>query len=1176
MATITTRAGKGSPLTNTEVDDNFSNLNSAKYESGSSPTLGVTQITGANDVGLRVHSSDNASAINISDTGGSVNLQNYGGALKIRTNGTHSTYSGSIEMAKFSTSGIVFNDGSYDADFRVESNDNANMLFVDGETNKLGIGTNAPYHFVEVAGSIQLDATDAQIYLKGGAVGTNSYVNWTFNTNDTIYTKIGIDYDTRTTTGFHIDAGYPITIDSSNGTGITFLASTQGVNKFSNSSNIFNDKGEDIDFRVESMVSQYTVFMDAQTGHVGFGDSTPTTTVDVNGPIAYASRASRKVAGGGANSNYHLIYEKDFQSASSFTTNQHRVVITGAGGTSGQTGSAEFIVNFKQQTTSKSWNIMPIEHHGINLCYVWDASGGSESAGSLKIYAASATGNYMYMQVDATSRDPNPASVVTRGAFPCTDTGSATAPTASVVLESPLTVYANRYNQNGYVSNQYVINERGVDLDFRVESNGNTHALFVEADGTGTGINTSDPQEALHVTGSIRLDGHNGGITSGEAVNQLIFKDTDTTTGGGQTMGQIDWTTLDANAPGVSARISGVADSSTTGQGRLNFSTGAEGTLVNNLTMAAGESTFNQAAANTDFRIETETRATAFYVDADTDTIYLYSPESEAGHRFTVNNDGSGTGHLQFQTAMNTQANGYVRANIVMSRNKNQITWDTTTSKWNHAGGSSTDWSMLSHVSGGFRAYTGAAVSAATQFTSADFNDNYLNYYTTPTGGHTWEAPGGGDFVFNDRALDRDFRVESDANANILFVDGGNNRVGIGHGTPNTLFSVQGAYAGQISNFFDTGSNGLAMHNGAAVLGVSRVSNGSTALHGPIFEVGRDNSSSGAYNIDDTFLTVKSNETVVNESSQDYDFRVESDSLTHALFVDGGNNRIEIGGPVRMVDRHAKIAWPDGGSLYATEIGAWHHIEGGYTNGDHTYWNRIASKGGTHIVLNTDGSRDSTRNTFDHFTIWQKEADHTTGRALFAVDNVGGVNFGQAGISIDRQWNNYPSITVARESWWGHDNATTYNEFRVHGISLQEKSWWGGATGADWAVNFRIDGGTYYSSDRRRKANIAPIENAVDTVKQLEGVEFQIVNSVGEAQTDLSKNGYKMGFIAQDVESVIPSAVKYYPDEDDGTDGYNNAYSVDYASVVALLTNAIKEQQATIDALEARINALEN
>ena len=34
MATITTRAGKGSPLTNTEVDANFTNLNTDKLESG--------------------------------------------------------------------------------------------------------------------------------------------------------------------------------------------------------------------------------------------------------------------------------------------------------------------------------------------------------------------------------------------------------------------------------------------------------------------------------------------------------------------------------------------------------------------------------------------------------------------------------------------------------------------------------------------------------------------------------------------------------------------------------------------------------------------------------------------------------------------------------------------------------------------------------------------------------------------------------------------------------------------------------------------------------------------------------------------------------------------------------------------------------------------------------------
>jgi hypothetical protein len=34
MSTLTTRSGKGSPLTNTEVDTNFTNLNTDKYESG--------------------------------------------------------------------------------------------------------------------------------------------------------------------------------------------------------------------------------------------------------------------------------------------------------------------------------------------------------------------------------------------------------------------------------------------------------------------------------------------------------------------------------------------------------------------------------------------------------------------------------------------------------------------------------------------------------------------------------------------------------------------------------------------------------------------------------------------------------------------------------------------------------------------------------------------------------------------------------------------------------------------------------------------------------------------------------------------------------------------------------------------------------------------------------------
>ena len=40
--------------------------------------------------------------------------------------------------------GAVFNEGSADVDFRVEGNGNANALFVEGETDQVGIGTNDP------------------------------------------------------------------------------------------------------------------------------------------------------------------------------------------------------------------------------------------------------------------------------------------------------------------------------------------------------------------------------------------------------------------------------------------------------------------------------------------------------------------------------------------------------------------------------------------------------------------------------------------------------------------------------------------------------------------------------------------------------------------------------------------------------------------------------------------------------------------------------------------------------------------------------------------------------------------------------------------------------------------------------------------------------------------------
>ena len=90
---------------------------------------------------------------------------------------------------------------------------NGQDLYYGSGTGSVGIGTTSPYKKLEVAGDLQLDASNANMWIKSGATGTNGFINWTFNSDSTVYIKTGIDYDTRASLGYHIDSGYPITID---------------------------------------------------------------------------------------------------------------------------------------------------------------------------------------------------------------------------------------------------------------------------------------------------------------------------------------------------------------------------------------------------------------------------------------------------------------------------------------------------------------------------------------------------------------------------------------------------------------------------------------------------------------------------------------------------------------------------------------------------------------------------------------------------------------------------------------------------------------------------------------------------------------------------------------------------------------------------------------------------
>ena len=126
----------------------------------------------------------------------------------------------------------------------------------------------------------------------------------------------------------------------------------------------------------------------------------------------------------------------------------------------------------------------------------------------------------------------------------------------------------------------------------------------------------------------------------------------------------------------------------------------------------------------------------------------------------------------------------------------------------------------------------------------------------------------------------------------------------------------------------------------------------------------------------------------------------------------------------------------------------------------------------------------------------------------------------------------------------------------VNGVAL-------GVNVAPSATAGRIDASNdivaYSSSDERLKHNITPIENALDKVKSLTGVEFDWKPEYKHAH---GYEGHDTGIIAQQVQEVIPSAVRT---NDTGF------LAVRYEKLIGLLIEANKELAARVEELEKKL-----
>jgi hypothetical protein len=695
---------------------------------------------------------------------------------------------------------------------------------------------------------------------------------------------------------------------------------------------------------------------------------------------------------------------------------------------------------------------------------------------------------------------------------------------------------ADRFNVTG---SSVVVNEASADVDFRVESNGNTHMLFVDGGTNHVGIGQIPSDAYLHINGNFETD------------YAIKFNNT-------QGNGTAEWGFRSHGTNGETLSVYDV----TANKQYLTFSNyGTEGVI------------FNQDSYDQDFRVESNGNTHMLFVDASVDRIGIgtASPDyqldiensSHAVARLHAGTNSSASLRLQndaqdwdvnLQTndtfAIFNQTNSTQPFSILPSGNVGvgETTPDDTLHV-NKSGGTA----RIRIGSGNDAYYAQKGYLGDTWvFGSGETGDVVTS---TISGGNFTSSNDGGAFVWktdNSGTLSEKMRIKSEG------------KVGIGLTNP-----AQNVAIGHTANYDLPGL-------------------GNSAAHFAILK--RDNSSAGNYGM----LTGVSNNGNVWSQVQRTDGTATS--YHHYLQPSGGN--VAIGLPLKYTHSNnpatalhvAEVRSGTGNvSSYLAKLtieaigyaGSNYQLSaidfrGGDTAGAQNIYGRI----GCSTMVGTNNQETGSLEFHVKAPGFGLETEHAMkihGKA--DTSSAGGgttrnaVLFTYQGLAIDRSWANYPCINVMNATPYS-STTSTQAELRIHGNNVSSASY-PGVSGSDFGVTVRADGGYATGSDRRRKRNITTIDNALDTVKQLTGKRFQTVNRVEEVQEHVSKNGYKLGFIAQEVEHLIPEAVQYHADEDDGTENWNSSYGMDYGSVVALLVNAIKEQDTTIQDLKSRIETLE-
>ncbi len=155
-------------------------------------------------------------------------------------------------------------------------------------------------------------------------------------------------------------------------------------------------------------------------------------------------------------------------------------------------------------------------------------------------------------------------------------------------------------------------------------------------------------------------------------------------------------------------------------------------------------------------------------------------------------------------------------------------------------------------------------------------------------------------------------------------------------------------------------------------------------------------------------------------------------------------------------------------------------------------------------------------------------------------------------------------LGVNGTSYVGYYNATSEFGPENHNVTRL------GSSSFRWSEIWSTNG-LNQSSDKRLKKDIQPLTLALNKVMEMNPVSYHWIKDDGNTH---------LGFLAQELEQVLPEVVRKPEVNRTTTDGRTPAkgedlYAVNYSEIIPVLVKAIQEQQNQIRDLEQKIKVLE-